>query len=235
MKNAMSTYLFLIRCQATLGILIIFTKKQFREFAKQSANSQIENDYVIEGEFTTSWFRPHIPVWSGVLPTLFSKEAKIEILEIGSWEGMSTVFLAQEFSHANLTSVDTWGGSDEHDSIDMTLIEKRFDKNVKMYERRVQKVKSTSQAYFSRLSDEELFDIIYVDGSHHLRHVIIDAFEGFAHLRAGGILIFDDYLWQFYPRALDNVAAALHSLVRLNRDKLEVIYASRQLIIRKTH
>jgi predicted O-methyltransferase YrrM len=41
----------------------------------------------------------------------------------------------------------------------------------------------------------DLFDLIYVDGSHTAPDVLVDAILGFQLLRKDGVLIFDDYLW----------------------------------------
>jgi predicted O-methyltransferase YrrM len=43
---------------------------------------------------------------------------------------------------------------------------------------------------------EGFFDFIYVDGSHQAPDVLCDAVMSFRLLRPGGIIAFDDYLWQ---------------------------------------
>ena len=40
------------------------------------------------------------------------------------------------------------------------------------------------------------FDFIYVDGSHQAQDVLADAVMSWMLLRKGGLLIFDDYLWE---------------------------------------
>ena len=42
---------------------------------------------------------------------------------------------------------------------------------------------------------KELFDLIYIDGSHTAPDVLTDAVLAFQLLRVGGVMIFDDYLW----------------------------------------
>ena len=39
------------------------------------------------------------------------------------------------------------------------------------------------------------FDVLYVDGSHQAPDVLSDAVMGFHLVRAGGLMIFDDYIW----------------------------------------
>jgi predicted O-methyltransferase YrrM len=186
------------------------------------------------GRFTTDWFTPNIPVWSAILGKNFSPDQELKILEIGAWEGMSTTYLAQEFPKALITSVDTWVGSDEHTEVDMIEVEALFDNNVKKFDGRVLKHKSTSRNYFANLPDGEQFDLVYIDGSHHSRDVILDAIQGFAHLKVNGIMIFDDYLWRFYPAIFHNAAAALHLFIKLHSFELNLLRASYQLIVQKS-
>lgn len=40
------------------------------------------------------------------------------------------------------------------------------------------------------------FDFVYIDGSHQAPDVLLDAILGFELLRIGGLMVFDDYLWQ---------------------------------------
>tara|TARA_R110002110_G_scaffold119309_2_gene293735 strand:+ start:19812 stop:20003 length:192 start_codon:yes stop_codon:yes gene_type:complete len=60
--------------------------------------------------------------------------------------------------------------------------------------------------------------LTYVNGSHHKNDVIIDAVKCFEMLKVGGIMIFDDYFWQYYPDAIDNPAGAINTFLRLKKD-----------------
>lgn len=185
---------------------------------------------------STNWFSGHVPFWLSALEQ-YQLESKpsITALEIGSWEGLSSVFLLESLPQATLTCVDTWEGSDEqkgHAALDH--IERNFDHNLSKYKLRLTKYKGTSISYFSREPGKEAFDLIYVDGSHHCDDVLIDAVKGFERLRVGGIMIFDDYLWRFYPRLEDNPAAAINAFLRLKKGCYKVVNVYWQLIIEKT-
>ena len=56
------------------------------------------------------------------------------ILEIGSYEGRSAIFFLKYFLNSNITCVDTWQGSYEHDNIDFKQIENNFDHNTSNFQ-----------------------------------------------------------------------------------------------------
>ncbi len=154
-------------------------------------------------EFTEDWFSNHIPAWNKVLKDLRPRR----ILEIGSYEGRATSYLIRActcFGPLHITCVDTWDGSVDLPSARMAGVERRFDHNVSqavsLAEAPVdfRKCKQDSTQALSALVAEgrELFDLIYVDGSHTAPDVLTDAILAFQLLRIGGVMIFDDYLWR---------------------------------------
>ncbi len=153
-------------------------------------------------EFTEDWFSNHIPAWNKVLKDLRPRR----ILEIGSYEGRATSYLIRActcFGPLHITCVDTWDGSVDLPSARMAGVERRFDHNVSqavsLAEAPVdfRKCKQDSTQALSAFVAEgrELFDLIYVDGSHTAPDVLTDAILAFQLLRIGGVMIFDDYLW----------------------------------------
>ena len=64
-------------------------------------------------KFSNDWFSNNIPIWLFI----FSKENQNKfnkILEIGSFEGMSSYFLLNHFVNSKIDCVETFLGSDEH-------------------------------------------------------------------------------------------------------------------------
>ena len=57
--------------------------------------------------------------------------------------------------------------------------------------------KARSVVALSRLiaDDTGEFDLIYIDGSHQASDVLVDAIMSFELLKLGGVMIFDDYIW----------------------------------------
>lgn len=209
----------------------IFKKEQdsFRKYAKKL---QLDND----------WFTPNIPTWlMAFQKQSYNKKTELNCMEIGSWQGQSAVFLLSYFEKANMTCVDTWAGADEHKAYQesnyeiLSKVEKVFDANLSEYGDRHTKYRGTSYQYFNDYFEIEKFDLIYIDGSHHSDDVMVDAIKSFEMLKVGGLMIFDDYFWQYYSRAIDNPSGAINAFVRLKRNQLEVICFDYQLVLRKTN
>jgi predicted O-methyltransferase YrrM len=191
-------------------------------------------------QITHDWFSHNIPVWSWVFEKNLKADAELRILEIGSFEGLSTNYLLDKFPRATVRCVDTWLGSPEHknhnnsaDNIDFSQVNNRFIANTENYRNRVQTAVGTSLEFFSTLNPSELFDLVYVDGSHEADDVLVDAVLSFKHLRKGGILIFDDYLWQFFAGKSNNPGPAIESFLSLRRNDLEILHIGYQVIIRR--
>lgn len=182
------------------------------------------------------WFTPAIPQWLCVFEE-YGLRAKSDLLglEIGSWEGLSSVFLLRSLPNLRLTCVDTWEGSDENRGEEaLRHIERNFDFNLSPYKARLTKYKGTSLSYFHSTTARGKLDFVYVDGSHHCDDVLIDALKSFERLKIGGLMIFDDYLWRLYPRANDNPAAAINAFLRLKKGAYRLVRVYAQLIIEKT-
>jgi predicted O-methyltransferase YrrM len=186
------------------------------------------------------WFTGHIPNWLSVFDEYsLPSKAKLAALEIGSWEGLSSYFILTSLPNAVLTCVDSWQGADEHKSGYVTTqvlskIESAFDANLAPFEARVTKYRGTSFSFFNEDHRKTEFDLIYVDGSHHCDDVVVDALKCFQMLRVGGLMIFDDYLWKWYPRAAENPAAAIHAFLRLKKGSYKIVRVYAQLIVEKT-
>ena len=74
--------------------------------------------------------------------------------------------------------------------------------------------------------------MIYIDASHYAVDVVTDAVLSFKLLKAGGILIFDDYLWAgdeniiYYPKiAIDSFTNIFSKHIKLIPAPLNQIYA----------
>ena len=152
------------------------------------------------------------------------------ILEIGSYEGRSAIFFLNYFNTSKITCVDTWLGSHEHVR-KMEEIEKNFDNNLKLYENKLIKPKTTSDNFF--LTNKLLFDLIYIDGLHAYDQVKSDLENAYKFLRPKGYLLIDDYLWKFYPANKKNVINSTNEFIQKYNNNLEVIYISSQVLLKK--
>lgn len=195
----------------------------FREHAQ--ANLRISND----------WFTTNIPHWLLALEGRGFEAKELNVLEIGSWEGLSAHFICKSFPRAHLTCVDTWAGSDEHAGQEvLQVIESNFDFNLQPYAHRLTKFRGRSIDFFaSAQSADKLYDLIYVDGSHYSDDVLVDALESFKRLRSGGVIIFEDYFWRFYDRNRDNPAGGANCFLLLKSGQCRIVQVYHQLIVEK--
>ena len=234
--------LFALITRAPLFVVVAYLKTP--RASRNYATGRIERArYVAEcarKDFSADWFTTKITRWVEVLnrPDLQrTLSGPLRGLEIGSWEGMSSIFLLQRFPSLHLTCVDTWLGGDEHNGSQETLqAERRFQANTHEFRDRMRVWKGNSLSYFAENSatkSEDAFDLIYVDGSHYADDVLTDALLCFERLRVGGIIIFDDYQWRAYSELRSNPAAALNAFLRLKSRYVEILSASHQIIARK--
>ncbi|MCW5910443.1 MAG: class I SAM-dependent methyltransferase [Cyclobacteriaceae bacterium] len=221
----------------TIYLKYILTKMTNNKRKSFVSNQVIFKEQLSSKVYSIDWFTNQIPYWYEVFKRLnISFNDRLNILEIGSFEGVSSVFLLHTFPNSKLTCVDTWQGADEHQNLNMNKIEENFDQNTLPYGNRVTKYKGTSFNYFNDhdSSNTELFDIIYVDGSHFFDDVLIDALKSFHLLKVGRIIIFDDYLWSAYKDFSLNPASAINSFYKSNSKRLRVLSVYHQIIMQKT-
>ena len=187
-----------------------------------------------EGTFTQDWFSWNIPYWEHHARAKQKGEDIREILEVGSFEGLSSCYILQAFPQSQLTCVDTWEGSDEHvGTAGIRQSEANFDANTAGFTRRLIKHKETSRSFFGRTPPLATYDLIYIDGSHRCEDVLFDGLCAYDLLKIGGTLIFDDYLWNFYPDISRNPANAINHFVKLMSSRMEVRLAYHQVILVK--
>ena len=162
-------------------------------------------------KFTQDWFSWAPPVWEQLVEHLPGTPGKRNFLEIGSFEGRSMVWIAENMMQDGdeLYCVDTWDGGEEHSNGEMDGAEERFDHNLVEVltgrDVKIHKVKRTSvmqlaimhSANVLRSELEEtakVLDFIYIDGSHIAKDVMTDACMAWPLLKQGGFMVFDDYL-----------------------------------------
>ena len=209
------------------GRLYLDRRAEFRIIKKKL---RLDND----------WFTGSILTWLRAIDSSdLRNKNKIRCLEVGSWQGLSAFFLLSELPNAHLVCVDTWEGADEHKGSTATTatilasVEATFDANLLEFQDRLVKFKGTSLSYYANNFEPNAYDLIYVDGSHNSDDVVVDAVKCFEMLSTGGLLIFDDYFWNYYANEIDNPAGAINTFLRLKRYQLEILCFDYQMIVRK--
>jgi FkbM family methyltransferase len=190
------------------------------------------------GQFKETWHDVHIVPWCVTFSRIYNRVQPVRILEIGSWEGRSTLFFLTYFTQGRLTALDTWAGSDEYHynaTSELRDLEARFDTNIGPYADRLTKRKGSSMHVLPQLLDErQKFDLIYVDGSHFPDDVLTDAINAWRLLEHGGLLIFDDFFWNYYPRARANPRWAINLFLKYHTGEYTILsVSSYQIILQK--
>lgn len=177
------------------------------------------------------WFSDRIPLFAHFLEPLRGRA--VELLEIGSYEGRSACWLAENIlthSNAGLMCVDPCDNGAVSDRLRANLVA------VADSGYRVELFQGLSAKVLPDLMVEgRRFDFIYVDGSHVAPDVLLDAAMSFALLRPGGILAFDDYDWS--PGYLDGTPRApklaINSFAAVYAERAECLHRGGQAWFRK--
>src|SRR5215813_7205171 len=187
--------------------------------------------------FTTDFASMHFQTWAVIFAPI--KEQPLSILEIGSWEGRSTIFFLEFFAHSRVTRVDTFEGGKEHVrdpvySQSLSGIEQRFDLNLSNYGARCEKMKMRSLPALDKLAESRRrFDLIYIDGSHERDDVLMDSIMSWRVLAQGGHIIWDDYLWDTDRPAQEAPKQAIDTFLSLNRGGFTLVHSGWQIVIRR--
>lgn len=211
-----------------------------------SHNADVDNEGY---SFTVDWFSACIPAWTELLSPMPDIG---KILEVGSYEGRSAVWLIENAfkpgGKGELFCIDNWKGGIEHHGVDMSAVEERFARNIATARSRcrsdvtVRVFKGASSNLLASLianGHDLSFDVIHIDGSHQCPDVLSDVVLSFQLCRVGGLIICDDYGWSQEPHGsedlLDQPKLAIDSFVNCYRRKLTLCGCNvRQLYLRKT-
>lgn len=137
--------------------------------------------------FTENWFHHKIQEdWQKRFSTF--RNRPINYLEIGVWEGRSFFWVLNNLainSQSTLTAIDIFSPG-------------RFNRNLKISkaESRIKVIKGSSQQQLKQLQNES-YDLIYIDGSHRYRDILVDGILAWDLLKNNGTIIFDDYDLEF--------------------------------------
>lgn len=160
--------------------------------------------------FTEDWFiEDGLTVLNNV-----DTSNELHVLEIGSFEGKSTIwFLDNILQHqkSTITCVDPWlDYSQNQDSLnsyekknnEWKMIERGIKQNFLQniiesgYSDKVLIRQGFSDKILpSLITEQKIYDIIFIDGNHTAPYVLMDAIMSWTLLKKGGIIIFDDYTW----------------------------------------
>jgi predicted O-methyltransferase YrrM len=176
--------------------------------------------------FSTDWTGPHTGVWLRHLARYMGKPG-IRGLEIGCFEGRSSIWFLERIANGE-------GSTMECVDVFTDAIEERFDHNISVsgYGDRMTKHKGYSQDVLRTL-DLEAYDFIYIDGCHLASCVLSDAVLSWDLVKPGGMIVFDDYLWNLEKSAPERPKVAIDAFLTAFQPYLRVRERKHQVIIEK--
>jgi len=162
----------------------------------------------------------------------------LRFLQVGAFTGDASAWLVDNIltqKNSILEDVDTWAGSDEaeHETMDWSDVERTYDSRI-AFRPNVIKYKMDSRE-FLRSIEEPTFDFIYIDGDHTAEGVLQDAVLSWRLLKPGGIMAFDDYLWED-PRGIEfQPGWSIDTFTGAVKEESEVLLSNSQVWLRKNH
>lgn len=213
-------------------------------------------------QFSENWFEHNIPHWERWLAHLRDKPG-LRTLEIGSFEGRSTLWLCENV----LTAEDS-----RIDCLDLFAADPvygdylaRFRANTAAHAHKIREFPGYSFDGLRKVEGE--YDIVYIDGWHSAFGALADGVMSWPRLKVGGVMIFDDYLWvppkhgkpkkpgrvrrlwaklrgshwrqeallrQIHGAATETPKLGVDGLLATLKDQYELLGISNQLAVRKT-
>jgi predicted O-methyltransferase YrrM len=196
--------------------------------------------------FSTDWFSYAISNFQAIKTHLKSVPS---ILEIGVFEGRSTCWMLEHMldQDGKLVSVDPFV-DDEIDpfTFDSVMSSPHYNaERLARWRSNVKELTGPNQTVDLRLgrsyqelsrliTEQHKFDFIYVDGNHASATVLSDACACFGMLKVGGVMLFDDYLWDHVPGWLDRPKMSIDSFVNMYQPYSRQLFANYQLAIQRT-
>ena len=206
-----------------------------KNFSKSAPIYNILNKklmYMNKYKYTQRWFLD-----SEINKNIFNfvkKNSEISILEIGCYEGLSSVFFADNLLNhdkSSMVCIDPFLSipDNDHKQLLANKEEDNFDHNIKKCDNRskISVFKITSDEFFKK--NVNVFNLIYIDGCHEPDFIERDMENAFQILVKGGIMWMDDYCGG--DRV--TIKATMDKFVEKYSGKCDIIHRGYQLAILK--
>ena len=195
-------------------------------------NQEQPQEVVETYKYTQNWF-----VSSEIKMNLYNylnktPEVVNSILDIGSFEGIGSVFFADNFidnENSSLTCVDPFLTINTNDYSEFLQngAELNFDFNISNCKNsnKITAHKITSDAFFE--NNTKLYNLIYIDGSRDIEIMKRDVEKSFEFLEQNGILWINNYNYN------KDIYDTVNTFLELHLDQYDTIHNYYQLAIKK--
>jgi predicted O-methyltransferase YrrM len=192
-----------------------------------------EEDKIRGLKYTTNWFHGPIKYDFDRHITL-NKSGHLKLLEIGAFEGKSTVWLIDTYlSHekSKIDIIDPFLISDVTTQLTNETFN-LFQDNLKLSnypEKFLLFMDLSSNVLPKFIAEKRCYDLIFIDGSHLRRDIIVDLVLSWKMLKVNSFLVMDDY-----ANEGGAVKDCLHFWLNcLNRDEWSILHDRYQVIVHK--
>ncbi|MGK5594615.1 MAG: class I SAM-dependent methyltransferase [Parachlamydiaceae bacterium] len=157
------------------------------------------------------------------LKNLIEQRAVKSVIEVGSWLGYSTRFIASEIAEDGVVyAIDHWRGSPDElkhrNDPRQPYVYQQFLSNV-VHAGLTQKIKPIRMNSLEAADALKLkVDLVYLDAFHDTDTVYKNIMAWYPHLNEGGILCGDDWLWPTVQVAVGHAAAQLGRQLHTNQN-----------------
>ena len=160
---------------------------------------------------------------------------ELRFLEVGSYEGQSALwFLRNILTHpsSKLLCVDTWHAGEDMPYVEDDRLLTTFLNNVDSYRANCGIMRGRSQDILLKL-EPDTYDMVYIDGSHTAPSVLSDSVMAWRLVKKGGIMIWDDYLWELFDDPLRQPKLAIDAFLACYLGQYELIAKEWQVAIKR--
>lgn len=205
--------------------------------------------------FTQNWFYSHD--LEQILPV--GTQDELQILEIGSFEGESTVWFVENLlnnQNSTITCIDPWTSynqkTDSLNSYNNNISKEDFSdlsegyvfsNEYETFVRNIVETNKLPQIHIMKglsdvilpnlMSTKQQYDIIFIDGNHTAPYVMSDAIMSWKLLKLNGIMVFDDYLWGLDKPETLRPKMAVDNFISNYGDYLEVCWSDYRMAVKK--
>jgi predicted O-methyltransferase YrrM len=177
---------------------------------------------------------------------------ELHILEIGSFEGKSTVWFLENIlknNNSTITCVDPWSNySQDQDSLNSYFkqenewdLTERKTKEIFLHNivesgnsrKVIIKQGFSDKILPSLITEQKIYDIIFIDGNHTAPYVMMDSVMSWPLLKKGGILMFDDYTWGLNKPTTIRPKESIDYFMLSFADYVTELYSKYRKIIKK--